>query len=75
MSLDISGDRYANRKPGFKTAYNDPTFNQNDDMEANMKKLKDQDKKFLHDVTSNYYGEDRKAPVRVYVKDMTERGR
>jgi hypothetical protein len=41
MSLDISGDRYANRKPGFKTAYNDPTFNQNDDMEANMKKLKD----------------------------------
>ena len=75
MTLDVNGDRYANRKPGFKTAYNDPTFDQNDQMEATIKKLRDQDKKFLHEVTPNYYGEDRKAPVRVYVKDMTASGR
>ena len=30
LTLEVAGDRYNKRKPGMATAYNDPTFDQND---------------------------------------------
>ena len=75
MTLEIAGDRYSNRKPGMATAYNDPTFDQNDQNDTLLKKMRDQDKKFLHEVTPYYYGEHRIAPVRRYVSDMGREGR
>ena len=75
LSLEVAGDRYSNRKPGMATAYNDPAFDQNDQNDELLKKMRVQDKQFLHDVTPYYYGEYRQAPVRKNVSDMGREGR
>ena len=41
LSLEVAGDRYSNRKPGMATAYNDPAFDQNDQNDELLRKMRD----------------------------------